>query len=151
MPNNLVLISNPRSDQTSEFAPPLTNVTFHNYHNEYVYSASKLWVAYGIAIFIATVISVIGVIVIYVNGASHSFDFSSIFRFAWGATISDPVKDEDATGQDPLPAYLAAAKVTFVAGPRKDHEYEEVNTTANQPPQLPPVEIDERVMTRVTI
>jgi hypothetical protein len=146
-----MLRSSHRSDPASEFAPALTNVTSHTYHNEYVYSASKLWIAYGIAIFVATVISVIGVIVIYVNGASHSFDFSSIFRFAWGATISDPVKDEDALGQDPLPVYLAAATVTFAAGPKKEHEYQEVNTAVDQPPQLPAVQMDERITTRATI
>lgn len=141
----------PRSDPESEFAPPLTKVTYHNYHNEYVYSASKLWIAYGIAIFIAAVISIVGVVVIFVNGASHSFDFSSIFRFAWGATISVPIRDEDATAHDPLPAYLAAAKVKMGAGPKKEHDYEEINTVDDQPPQLPPIGMHERAMTRATV
>jgi hypothetical protein len=60
-----------RSNPESPFASPPTKVTLHNYHNEYVYSTAKLWTAYGIAIFVATIISIIGVVVIVANGVSQ--------------------------------------------------------------------------------
>lgn len=134
-------------DIESLFAPPPVNVTFHTYHNEYVYAPAKLWTAYGTVILVAAVRSTTGMVVIFVNGASHSFDFSSVFRSAWGASISEQVRDEDTSARDPLPAYLAAAKVTCAAGHAKEQQYEEVDTTSDVSPSI---QMQGLTMTRVT-
>ena len=101
----------PRPNLTSAFAPPQANVTFHAFHNVYVYSALKLWIAYGLAILFTATASVIGLFAMDANGASYSHNFSSIFRAARGAKISVELKDEDTLGNDPLPSYLSAANV----------------------------------------
>ncbi len=65
-------------------------------------------IAYGIEVVDGTIVSVIGTVFIFANGASHSFDFSSVVRVAREALISEPVRDEYTSEQDSSPAYLAA-------------------------------------------
>jgi hypothetical protein len=88
-------------------------VTFLGYQNVYIYSASQLWLAYGIAIATAIVVLSIGMFVIFANSATYSFNFSSIFLFARGASIDEDLKHEDTSAQDPLPAYWAKARVRY--------------------------------------
>lgn len=102
-----------RPNRKSVFALPPVNVTFHAYHNIYVYSAMKLWIAYGIAIFVALILSSLGLFAIVVNGASYSNNFSSALRFARGAFVSKETNDEDPVGRDTLPVYLSTARVNF--------------------------------------
>ena len=100
-----------RPDIRSAFAPPPTNVTIHSYHNVYAYSAMKLWIAYGLAIFAAIFALAFGLSAILANGASYSHTFSSIYRAARGSAMSVALKEEDTDNSDPLPEYLARAKV----------------------------------------
>jgi hypothetical protein len=86
-------------------------VTFGDYRNTYVYSAAKLWVAYGVVILLVAIIVICGLIVMAKNGASFSANFSSIFRAARGSGISTEIKEEDMGGEDPLPKYLNHAKI----------------------------------------
>lgn len=100
-----------RPNTESAFAPPLTKVTYNTYHNVYAYSPTKLWIAYGVAILFAVISSLMGLFAIAANGASYSHSFSSIFRFARGATMSVELKHSDTFGRDPLPNYLSRAKI----------------------------------------
>jgi hypothetical protein len=77
----------------------------------YVYSAARLWRAYGIAIFFAAVASAIGLWALFATGASYSQDFSTVLHIGRGALMSAEVKEEDTDGNDKLPKYLEDAQV----------------------------------------
>lgn len=86
-------------------------MTFLKYENVYVYSAWKLWLAYGIAIALAAASVGLALITIWVSKASFSDNFSTIFRVARGADVSVVIQTQDMTGEDPLPSYLSKARV----------------------------------------
>jgi hypothetical protein len=88
-------------------------VTYQTFHNVYVYSATKLWAAYGAAIGVSLLIVCIGMIAIIKNGASYSIGFSTIFRIAKGAKVEVDFKNDDFGGTDPLPWHLKVARVEF--------------------------------------
>lgn len=50
---------------------------------------------------------------IFLNGASFSESFSSLFRISKGAQLSVGIEKEDLDGRDPLPGYLKTAVVVF--------------------------------------
>lgn len=104
-------ISSPNA--SSAFAPPPVNVTHETYHNVYHYSRDKLWIAYGIAINVSVIVALLGLFTVATAGASYSSssNFSSTYRLATGALLSATMRDEDLDGRDPLPAYLAGAKI----------------------------------------
>ena len=106
-----------RPNYSSITAPPRTLVTFHHYHNIYTYEAWKLWLAYGIAIGLATIAVAIGLVVMRLNGASYSDNFSTILRASIGAHvnrhISVDIMDHHMNGKDPVPEYLEDALVHF--------------------------------------
>lgn len=77
----------------------------------YAYSATKLWIAYGVAIFVGLILSVVGLAAILGSGSSYSNSFSAVFRVARGADMSKEVETQDTDGRDPLPAYLKDATV----------------------------------------
>jgi len=89
------------------------NVTTITYHNLYVYSASILWLAYGIAFLIATITVVAGCVAIFSSDVSYSSSFSTVLRTTSHAYVSKKISKEHAMGQDPLPKYLAEATITF--------------------------------------
>lgn len=105
------LITICRPNLTSAFAPAPVQITLHNVHDVYVYSAARLWLAYGIAIFFAVMASVIGLRALFATGASYSQDFSTVLRIGRGALMSTEVKDGDTDGKDKLPKYLEEAQV----------------------------------------
>jgi hypothetical protein len=100
-----------RPNLTSAFAPSLVRVTLHKFHDVYVYSAARLWLADGIAIFFTAVSSAIGLRALVATGASYSQDFSTMFRIGRGAFMSTEAKKEDMDGKDELPKYLEEAQV----------------------------------------
>jgi hypothetical protein len=52
---------------------------------------------------------------IVVNKACYTGDFASIFRAARGSNMSSPIHEEDLDGKEPLPKYLAKARVRLYA------------------------------------
>lgn len=102
-----------RPNASSPLASKPVNVTHETYHNVYTYSKTKLWISYSVAILFTTVASLLGLVAVAASGASFSSssNFSSAFRLARGAFLSDDVREEDQDGRDPLPAYLANAKM----------------------------------------
>ena len=65
------------------------------------------------AVFLATLAVVFGLATIFLTGVSYSDNFSSVFRAARGAKLSEMLREEDSDGHDPLPRYLARAEVSF--------------------------------------
>ena len=108
-----MLIDYYRPNYSSVSAPQAVNVTIPQHRNIYVYSAIKLWAAYGVAIFLAVLAVLLGLITIFLNGGCYSNSFSTIFRTTKGATISERIEDHDVVGEDPLPQHLANAQVSF--------------------------------------
>lgn len=99
---------------TSEFAPPKTNVTTTTYGSIYSYSAGRLWIAYGIAIFVSVVATLAGFLALWLNGASYSSDFSTIHRVGYSAVLSTSIQLGDVDGADPLPKHLGKAKFNLL-------------------------------------
>lgn len=102
-----------RPNYSSLYAPDLTNVTFSNYHNVYIYSASKLWLAYGSAILASAAAVVAGLLALRANGVSYTDSFSTALRTTRNAELTVSIHRLDIGGHDPLPRYLADAEVTF--------------------------------------
>lgn len=119
-----------RPNYSSKSAPPPATVTFHKYHNIYIYSKWKLWLPYGIAILLTAIAVIVGFIAILLNGASYRDEFSTVFRVAKGAEIKPgDIQDEDLDGKDPMPKYLSKVKVYLRAGKhgnRGDVEYKRI-------------------------
>ena len=102
-----------RPNYSSISAPQAVNVTRPLYQNMYVYSAIKLWAAYGVAILLASLAVLLGLITMFLNGAAYSQTFSTVFRAARGAGMSEKIRDSDVAGEDPLPKRLATAQILF--------------------------------------
>lgn len=82
-------------------------------HTVYTYSQIPLWLAYGQAIGSAAVTVITGYAALLRNGASFSNDFSTTLRTTRSAHLSVELKNPDTAGHDPLPKYIADAKVRF--------------------------------------
>ena len=98
---------------------PQANVTTLEYQTIYAYSSDKLWLAYGIAIFLTAFAAAQGLFVIYSNGASYSNNFSAVMRSTWSAELNVDFHQAGADCRDPLPDFLAKATVEFPATMRK--------------------------------
>ena len=107
-----------RANYSSAYAPPrLTNVTIQSQENKYTYDVDTLWVAYGIAVLFASLATLLGLLTIWRSKASYSHRFSTIVRVARTADLSEEVRSDDKSGQDPLPEYLKRAHLDL-----RDHE-----------------------------
>lgn len=106
-----------RPNYSSPFAPErLTNVTSELTLNIYVYASTTLWLAYGLAILFACIIVAFGATLMFVHNASYNGNFSTVFRASRAAEISAEVAHEDGNAHEPLPKYLARARVRFSQG-----------------------------------
>lgn len=85
-----------------------------------MYSAEKLWLAYGIAILFTLIAVVIGLYIIMSTGTSYSNNFSTIFRKARGAESDVVIHPGDHDGKYPLPDYLKKATIRFPASGGND-------------------------------
>ncbi|KAL8792635.1 MAG: hypothetical protein Q9195_004763 [Heterodermia aff. obscurata] len=103
----------------SQEGVPQANVTTLDYQTIYTYSSDKLWLAYGIAIFLTAIAVAQGLFVIYSNGASYSNNFSTVMRSTWSAELNVDFRQAGTDCRDPLPDFLAKATVEFPATMRK--------------------------------
>lgn len=78
----------------------------------YVYTASDLILAYGVAFLCALSCSVIGLYAFYVNNASYQNLFSTYIRATVDSAIRSQTQSSD-NGADPLPKALAKFYVAF--------------------------------------
>lgn len=100
-----------RPNYSSPTAPFPVEVTFDRHHNVYAYAAHNLWLSYGIALGLTFMAVLAGLVTMFISQASYSGNFSTILRAAYGAQLSTAVSQHDANGRDPLPKYLANARV----------------------------------------
>ena len=92
-------------------------------HPVYIYARSRLWLAYGLGIACSTLIVCIGMLAIYMNGASFSNTFSTLLRLGRGASLSSEIEKVDLDGRDPLPEYIKNMKVKFSKTSVQTDEY----------------------------
>jgi hypothetical protein len=85
------------------------NITLSHFRNIYSYSQRNLLLSYSIALFLTLLASIAGCIAIYWNGASYTQKFSTILRTT--SSLGQVVAENDRAGADPLPRYLARARV----------------------------------------
>ena len=101
-----------RPNYSSPHAPiEDTEVTFNTYQNIYVYSASTLWTAYGLAIFFALIALALGFRALFLNNGSFTNDFSTVLRTCRDAALSAELRSEDRDGCQPLPERLAKSRI----------------------------------------
>ena len=102
-----------RPNASSLLAPPMTRVTVLRYRNVYVYSAFKLRLSYGLAILLACLSILVGILGVFKNKGSYSGSFSTILPTSRFAHVTPDVREIDADGRGPSPEYLSHARVIF--------------------------------------
>lgn len=131
-----------RPNATTYASLPKTPVASEDYHNVYLYTRPRLWIAYGIALLCAIIAVTLGLHAVFASGASYSSEFSTILRVSRHAHLSHEVAQCDATGWDPLPRYIAKTTLTIALDEQETKEDEEAptikrrNTTNNISYQL---------------
>ncbi|KAF7193070.1 hypothetical protein HII31_05631 [Pseudocercospora fuligena] len=100
-------------NKSSAYYPQPVEVSIRVTQNIYQYSRQKLWLAYGLAIGVSTLVVAFGCFMIFLNSASYTEDFSTMLRFSRGAELDVDIDQKDLGGEDPLPKYLANAHITF--------------------------------------
>ena len=85
------------------------NITVSYTRNVYSYSQRNLLISYGAALSLTLLASLAGCIAIFFNRASYTNKFSTIMRTTAG--FEELVHIKDRTGADPLPKYIAKARI----------------------------------------
>ncbi|KAL8921890.1 MAG: hypothetical protein Q9208_005494 [Pyrenodesmia sp. 3 TL-2023] len=110
---SLMSVPELQPNSSSVYFPNKTEVISSTGENIYVYAASKLWLAYGLAVGATVLIASLGLAAMIANGASFSNRFSTHLRLSRGAQLSYEINHGDLSGQDPLPAYARRMTVRF--------------------------------------
>ena len=109
---------------------PRVNVATTIFHNVFVYSWSKLWLAYGIAALLTAVAVAQGLLAIMLGCASYSNNFSTVMRSTWSTKLSVDTSNVGDDCRDPLPKYLAKATLLLPATTRRQPGPEGVSIAA---------------------
>lgn len=115
----LQLTSSSKNGTLAELVP----VTVNTWPVTYVYTASGLILAYGVAFLCALSCSAVGLYAFYVNNASYQNIFSTYIRATVDSAIRSQTQSGD-NGEDPLPKTLATFYVAFG---RHREEIEEID------------------------
>ena len=99
-----------RKDESSATSVP---VQIQNYELAYIYKPDDLYIAYGCAILITCLSVLVGCRSIFKNNAAYSNNFSTVLRMTRDETFDLIVSKEHQGGEDPLPGYIAKARVEF--------------------------------------
>lgn len=91
-------------------SPEPVNVTILRSQNVYIYSATRLVLSYVIALILALISSICGLLAIRQNGASYSNRISTFLRVAGQQDLYSLIPLDDQKGADPLPRSVANAK-----------------------------------------
>jgi hypothetical protein len=102
-------------NENSSWLPPKADVTTYLEHNIYVYTTSRLWLAYGLAISCTCLGVVIGLVTMLSNGGTYTSDFSTVLRAVHTASLSVDVRSGDMNALGPLPSHLADANIWLPA------------------------------------
>jgi hypothetical protein len=100
-------------NHTSPYAPPKATVTTYAEHNVYVYAASRLWLAYGLAIVCTALAMGLGLFAISANDGTYTADFSTVLRAVQGARLSADMTMTKGDARGPLPSRLARASISL--------------------------------------
>jgi hypothetical protein len=93
-------------------------ITLRHTRNIYSYRHSNLLLSYGLALGLSLLACIVGWVSVINNNASYSNRFSTVLRvFSRGNAIGF-VAPEDCKGTDPLPRYLAKARIDLSQGTR---------------------------------
>jgi hypothetical protein len=98
---------------SSPYAPPKATVTTYAEHNVYVYAASRLWLAYGLAIAFTVLAMGVGLFAISANDGTYTADFSTVLRAVQGARLSADMTMAKGNARGPLPSRLARASISL--------------------------------------
>jgi hypothetical protein len=104
-----------RPNISSPYTPSNVSISLPKYQTVYVYTPTKLWTPYGLAILFTTISVAIGLYAMVSNGAAYTNHFSTILRTTRFANIDPDVLPENGDGKDPMPNHLARAVVSFSA------------------------------------
>lgn len=121
----------------SFLGPTSDDVTIRYEHtrNIHVYSSKNLFLSYGLALGFAFLAAIAGCVSIYHNGASYSNKFSTIIRTTRGQKIEELVAADDRDGSDPLPKYLAKARIMLGERELERKSEEEVRPHCQSQPE----------------
>jgi len=86
------------------------NVTTMRSHNIYIYSSTRLVLSYVIALVLALISSICGLLAIRQNGASYSNRISTFLRVAVQQDLYSLIPPDEHRGADLLPQSIANAK-----------------------------------------
>lgn len=118
--------------------PTTDNITvrYERSQNIYVYSSKNLILSYGLGLGFAFLAVIAGCSSIYHNGASYSYRFSTIVRTTRGQKMEELVALDDRNGADPLPKYLAKARIRLGEAEAEQKTEEETRPQLQQQMEL---------------
>jgi hypothetical protein len=93
-------------------------ITLRRTRNIYSYRYKNLLLSYGVALALSLIACIVGWMSIINNNASYSNRFSTVLRVLSGGNVTGFVAPEDCKGRDPLPKYLAKARIDLSQGTR---------------------------------
>ena len=93
-------------------------ITLRRTRNIYSYRYKNLLLSYGVALALSLLACIVGWMSIINNNASYSNRFSTVLRVLSGGNVTGFVAPEDCKGRDPLPKYLAKARIDLSQGTR---------------------------------
>ncbi|QPC69321.1 hypothetical protein HYE68_000073 [Fusarium pseudograminearum] len=106
------LFSHPRFLQNSS-AVSHVPVTYSSAQNEFSYEPRNLLVAYGVGLFLAWAIVIVGLLCIKSASASYGSSFSTILRTTRNPDIDKIVPVAETTGAEPLPKHLSNVRLVL--------------------------------------
>ena len=113
----ITLLSQPRylKDQTE----PITVIS-RTSRNIYVYSPTRLWLAYGLGLGLTFVVAAVGCWNVFSANASYSNRFSTVLRTTRGLELDALVEKSHRNGEDPVPRAIKRAQLSIVEGLNTD-------------------------------
>lgn len=120
------LTASSKNGTLADFVPVVVNT----WPVTYIYAASDLLLAYGVAFLCALSCSAIGLYAFYVNNASYQNLFSTYVRATNDSDIRSQTEAGD-DGADPLPKAFAISRVAL-GGLQESHDTDVLDTTRNK-------------------
>lgn len=117
----MAFLSEPAFAKDSEEEIP---ITIRRIHNVYSYDCANLLLSYGAALALSLLACILGGASIMQGNASYSNRVSTVIRTTRGSRIEKLIRQEDRSGQDPLPRYLGLALLRTRPEESEDPEVE---------------------------
>lgn len=94
----------------------MTPVIVRSPQNEYHYEPRNIYIAYGSAILLTSVLAAVGLLTIHASSASYGSSFSTVVRTTRSAGLDKLVSPAASTGAEPTPKELAGARLLLRRG-----------------------------------